>query len=74
MKKIVITLFSLVLSISLIACQQSPTEDTGKLQEAIDKIKTKIQENLSSDKDKKTTNEQSTKDNSDQNSTPDTSE
>lgn len=73
MKKIVITLFSLVLSISLIACQQSPTEDTGKLQEAIDKIKTKIQENLSSDKDKKT-NEQSTKDNSDQNSTPDTSE
>jgi hypothetical protein len=47
MKKIMAVLLSSVLFIAITACQENPTNsDTAKLQDAIDKIKTKIQENL----------------------------
>ncbi|MBA2654630.1 MAG: hypothetical protein H0U71_06155 [Gammaproteobacteria bacterium] len=51
MKKLTLTCLVLSLVLTLPACQQSQSElDTAKIQESIDKIKSKIQESLNSQK------------------------
>lgn len=57
MKKILLTLFTVGLLIDLSACQQKiAADDTASLQESIEKIKSKIQENLGKDKKQETEN------------------
>lgn len=52
MKRITVTLISVIFFISLSACQQTTSDDTSKINEAVDKIKLKIQESFSAEKDK----------------------
>jgi hypothetical protein len=54
-KKIALASLMLTLVITLTACQQKVAdEDTSKIQESIDKIKTKILENFSDESKKET--------------------
>ncbi len=51
MKRLTILLLYVSFFIFLCACEKGPnTEDPAKLQESIDKIKAKIQENLNTEK------------------------